>query len=68
MFRVFGMFIFTRPNLVVKDTDVVKQISIKDFDHFVNHDGSLTRGSDGIFAKSVLLLEDNPWREMRNFL
>lgn len=62
------MFMFSRPVFVVKDAEVVKQIMIKDFDHFVNHDGNLSKGADGIFAKSVLLLEDNSWREMRNIL
>lgn len=62
------MFQFLSPRFIVKDADIVKQITIKDFNHFVNHDGSLTEGSDGIFGKSVFLLEDNQWREMRNYL
>lgn len=66
--RAFGFFMLMRPVYVVRDVELVKQITIKDFDHFVNHDGNLTRASDGLFAKSVLLLEDNAWREMRNIL
>lgn len=62
------MFNFTRPVFIVTDAEIVKNIMIKDFDHFVNRDDGLSRGSDGIFGKSVLLLENNPWREMRNIL
>lgn len=59
---------FLQPMFLLNDVDVIKQITVKDFDHFVNHNSNLSKGADGIFAKSVLLLENNAWREMRNIL
>lgn len=59
---------FTRPFIMVHDAELIKQITIKEFDSFVNHDANFSKGSDEIFGKSVFLMEDNPWREMRNKL
>lgn len=59
---------FLQPMFLLNDAEVIKQIAVKDFDHFVNHNKNLSKAADGIFAKSVLLLEDNPWREMRHML
>jgi cytochrome P450 len=68
IFRLFGIFLFTQPLFAVNDAELVKQIMLKEFDSFMNHNGNFSRISDGIFGKSVLLLEDNSWREMRNTL
>ena len=34
--RVFGVFEGTLPNLWTTDTDLIKSILVKDFDHFIN--------------------------------
>ena len=34
--KVFGTFDGTVPNLWVHDTELIKSIFIKDFDHFIN--------------------------------
>lgn len=53
---------------VIADVEVIKQITTKDFDFFANRDASLSHGADELLGKSVLLLEKNQWREMRNIL
>lgn len=62
------MFNFTRPVFTLTDVDAIKQITTKDFDFFVNRDAGLSHGVDALLGKSVLFLENNPWREMRNIL
>lgn len=66
--KIIGFFIFLHPVFIVKDADLMKQITIKDFYYFVNHNGGLTNAADKIFAKSLALLENHQWREMRNCL
>lgn len=66
--RVFGMFSFMRPVFMVKDAEVLKQMMIKDFDHFVNHDSEFSAHGDRYFARSMLHLLGDDWREMRNAL
>ena len=34
--NVFGTFLGTSPTLHVNDTEIIKSVFIKDFDHFVN--------------------------------
>jgi hypothetical protein len=66
--RLYGIFLFFRPAFFIKDADLLKQILIKDFDRFMNHDKHLSRGADGMFVKSIVLLEDDAWRKMRYIL
>ncbi|CRL01990.1 CLUMA_CG015341, isoform A [Clunio marinus] len=51
----------------VFDPELVKRITIKDFDHFVNHSDEVT-SSDKMFNKSLVALRDKKWREMRTAL
>lgn len=67
-FRVYGMFLFGSPSFVVKDIDVIKQITIKDFDSFINHDKSFDESVDKIAGKGLFSMFDEKWRAMRNSL
>jgi cytochrome P450 family 9 len=49
------------------DPDLIRQITIKDFDHFSNHNGSFT-AADRIFEKSLFGLNDKKWHDMRSTL
>jgi len=35
--RIFGFFNFKQATYVITDAEIIKRITIKDFDHFVNH-------------------------------
>ena len=34
--KVFGTFDGLKPNLFINDTDLIKSVFVKDFDHFIN--------------------------------
>jgi cytochrome P450 family 9 len=57
-----------RPNFVVTDPEIIKQITIKDFDSFVNHDKFFDESIDKLFGKSLFQTFDERWRSMRNSL
>lgn len=54
--------------MVIKDPTLIKQITIRDFDNFVNHDGNHDVETDRLLSKSVLLLRDQKWKDMRSML
>uniref|UniRef100_A0A336LRM3 CSON012862 protein n=1 Tax=Culicoides sonorensis TaxID=179676 RepID=A0A336LRM3_CULSO len=64
----FGTFEFTRPILIIRDPDIVKQICIKDFDSFVNHRIIIDLDVDPIFGRNLFVMKDNKWRLMRNMM
>ena len=41
--KVFGMFEGVQPAIYISDPEIIKQILVKDFDHFVNHPVSTYR-------------------------
>lgn len=34
---ISGLFDFRTPQYIIRDPDVIKQIAVKDFDHFEDH-------------------------------
>lgn len=67
-FRYFGSYQIFNPCLVVKDVDLIKQITIKDFDHFTDHVDLMNTDHDSLFSKNLFFLKGKQWREMRNTL
>ncbi|XP_037050616.1 probable cytochrome P450 9f2 [Bradysia coprophila] len=65
--KIFGLFNFNQIGYIVTDADLIKRITIKDFDHFVNHDQNFDN-IDRVFSKSLFSLHNQQWREMRTIL
>ncbi|XP_075148981.1 putative cytochrome P450 9f2 isoform X2 [Haematobia irritans] len=67
--RVYGVFDQRQPLYMIRDPDLVKQIAIKDFEHFVNH-RSMFDDTDNknLFAASLFMMKDNKWKDMRSTL
>jgi cytochrome P450 family 9 len=61
------MFNFKQTSFVLTDPELIKKILIKDFDHFVNHNGAST-SVDRIFDRALFALHDKEWRDMRTTL
>ncbi|RZC05006.1 p450 domain containing protein [Asbolus verrucosus] len=63
-----GMYNFTIPTLILKDPDLIKQITVKDFDHFVDHNTFLPEEIDPLWGKNLFALTGQRWRDMRSTL
>lgn len=63
---VVGIFQFRLPMLLIRDPALIKRIAVKDFDHFVNHNDNLfTEDVEPLMGKSLIMLRDQKWRDMR---
>lgn len=62
------MYQITAPRLVIRDPELIKQITIKDFDHFMDHRGVIPDEGEPIFKKNLISLKGQKWKEMRSNL
>ncbi|XP_019875690.2 cytochrome P450 9e2-like [Aethina tumida] len=63
--RYSGFYQFITPTLVLRDPDLIKQITIKDFDHFMDHRTLIPEESDPMFGKNLVSLKGQKWKDMR---
>ncbi|XP_049818313.1 cytochrome P450 9e2-like isoform X6 [Aethina tumida] len=66
--RYTGMYQLYTPTLVLKDPELIKQILVKDFDHFMDHKPFLAPESDVLWSNNLVALEGQKWKEMRSTL
>lgn len=67
--KFVGMYdIGGKPSLLIRDPDLVNKISIKDFDHFVNHFFQLDRSLDPIVGRTLFGMTNQKWRDIRSTL
>lgn len=66
--KLFGFFDQREPVYFVRDVEFLRQITIKDFDNFEDHVAFIQSDSDTLFGKSLFLLSEKKWRDMRTTL
>ncbi|KOX71590.1 Cytochrome P450 9e2 [Melipona quadrifasciata] len=66
--KYVGFFEFDSPLLVIRDLDLIKSITVKNFDHFPNHRMAFEQDLEPLFSKNIFSLRDERWREVRNLL
>ena len=73
----YGGYFLHKPILVVKDVDLVRQIIVKDFDHFVDRPVAVVTGispdllqngdrCDRIWSKALVNAKGEEWKNMRS--
>ncbi|EDS44599.1 cytochrome P450 9b1 [Culex quinquefasciatus] len=67
--KVFGLFDTINPIFVVRDPELIKKITIKDFDHFIDHRPVFGNGENDspyvLFGKTLFAMTGQKWRDMR---
>ncbi|XP_044728892.1 cytochrome P450 9e2-like [Chrysoperla carnea] len=67
--KCYGMFLFGRPAIFVRDLDLIKNVLIKNFDHFGDHSDSIfLNGINPVVDRNLFSLTGNDWRDMRTTL
>lgn len=60
---IYGIYRGAKPTLVVSDPEVVRQISIKDFDKFPNHELGLVNTE--LQKHFIFFMQDDHWKRVR---
>lgn len=66
--KLFGVFTFRKPVLVVRDPDLLKQLAVKDSDHFEDHSALGDEDTEDLFTNGLFFMSGQRWRDMRNTL
>lgn len=67
--RFIGFYdMFGQPSYFIRDPDLLKKITITDFDHFVNHLWHFDEDIDPMLGRSLFSIRDEQWRRMRTTL
>lgn len=56
------------PVYVIRDPELIKKVTIKDFDHFVNHRFDVSEKSDPLLGRTMFIMKDQMWKDMRSTL
>lgn len=63
--RIIGLFDMRKPFYSIRDPEVLKQLAVKDFDHFEDHRSFVDEKADVMFGNSLISLKGSKWRDMR---
>jgi len=71
--KIYGIFSITKPTLVIKDPDIVRQIFVKDFNSFTDRDPAKrldkvfgkTRDVDTYWKNQLTSLNGSKWKDVR---
>ncbi|KAJ8686640.1 hypothetical protein QAD02_022434 [Eretmocerus hayati] len=66
--KYVGAFDFNNEVIVVRDPELIKDVTIKHFDHFMDHKSIIDASLDPLFGGSLFNITGEKWREARNLL
>lgn len=65
--RMIGIFAGLTPILFVRDSELIKHIMVKDFEHFVDRE-TFVQGTSPYFDKNLLRMKGKEWKRVRALL
>ncbi|KAL0841594.1 hypothetical protein ABMA28_015253 [Loxostege sticticalis] len=66
--RYVGYIEGIAPIILIRDPEIIKMITVKDFDHFVNHREFFSEDIEPLFGGSLFMMKGDRWRDMRTTL
>lgn len=64
--RYYGYFDFKKPAILLKDPELIRDVFVKSFDNFVNHETFVSDEMDPVIGSNLFSLKDDRWKEVRN--
>lgn len=67
--KIFGFFyVGGTPKYLIRDPEMIKQIFIKNYDHFLNRSFFIDPDIDPMLGRSLVCLRDEKWKNMRSII
>ncbi|XP_017770257.1 PREDICTED: cytochrome P450 9e2-like [Nicrophorus vespilloides] len=66
--RYAGIYQITQPMLMIRDPELIKQLAVKDFEHFTDHISYIPSENDALWSNNLFALKGTKWSHMRNIL
>ncbi|KAI2474099.1 cytochrome P450 9e2-like [Diabrotica virgifera virgifera] len=66
--RYFGVYQFSKPALVLKDPDLITELTIKHFNHFTDHQFMISEKFEPMWGKSLFIIKGQRWRKIRHII
>nr|ULR85445.1 cytochrome P450 [Spodoptera frugiperda] len=63
--RFLGRFELLKDSIVIRDIELLKKITIKDSEHFLDH---TSNGFESLFERSLFFMQGQEWKDMRSTL
>ncbi|XP_032682946.1 cytochrome P450 9e2-like [Odontomachus brunneus] len=63
-----GLYDLTKPVVVLRDSELIKSITVKNFEMFPNHRVFIQEDQDQLFSNNLFSLQDDTWRQVRAVL
>ncbi|KAJ8728451.1 hypothetical protein PYW08_016836 [Mythimna loreyi] len=63
--RFVGRYEFLTETVVIRDVELIKKITVKDFEYFLDH---RTFDTVSLFSRTLFLLKGQEWKDMRSTL
>ncbi|CAD0254266.1 unnamed protein product [Spodoptera exigua] len=65
--RFVGRYDFNKEVILARDLELIKNITVKDFEHFIDH-RFVFGSSESFFSRNLLSLRGQEWKDMRSTL
>lgn len=62
------MFDMRTPILLLNEPEIIKRLTVKEFDHFTDHRHFVDDDLDKLFGNSLFFMKGQKWRDMRSTL
>lgn len=53
---------------LIRDIEIIKRLTTNDFDSFANHRFHISQESDELFARTLLVMRDQQWKDARSMV
>ncbi|CAG9785904.1 unnamed protein product [Diatraea saccharalis] len=63
-----GWYEFMKPMIMIKNIELIKKVTIKDFEHFLDHRTIVDEKIDPFFGRNLFSLKGQEWKDMRSTL
>nr|ASX93979.1 cytochrome P450 CYP9A74 [Zygaena filipendulae] len=63
--RFVGSYEFLTPTIYIRDLELIKKITVKHYEHFVDHRAIVDEDVDPFLGRNLFAMKGHKWRDMR---